>query len=427
MDGKVVEAKKRKWGIRINNSDNITLKNIHVKAASMKVDNSDHLHVTNSSFQYLHPFLYRRSYGVLKEGIMITNSDNGVYENNLIAHTWGSGFIVDSGNNNKIHNNIIEDIGWLGQFTVSLFNEADNTVVTQNTFGKAARSHIRATAPVKSIITDNHMFEAMAMGEDAGAIMMTSTAKADYLDLKNTEIAYNHIHDIYGIPAMDTSPIYNRQTVVAFYMEDVANYTVHHNLVYNLSGDYSRSTQGAAVQPDGKVVYLGPRNRNMPDKVNYYNNTFYNYDGLFSLWHHDENGQLGRISNGDVRNNIVMAGKVNKINAKSTGLTYPKIEVNNLTDFFQQLTSSAYNYFITEANNSELAQEAFNSEFEDVNSGNFRLTADSEQNANGEFIEGITGNPPIARGAWEGSTLVDKDRVLNAGANISRDDFPVSH
>ncbi|WP_228710760.1 NosD domain-containing protein [Saccharobesus litoralis] len=438
MHGFTVEAKTRKWALNIDNSDDIKIENIHVMAASMKVNNSDDLHVSGSSFQYLHPFLYRRSYGVLKEGIVVDNSDRGIYENNLVAKTWGSGFILNSGNDNVIRNNIIEDIGWLGQFTVALFNEAENTQIVQNTFGRASRFHIRTTKSVKSTITDNHMYEAMAMGEDAGAIMMTSTGQTEYLDLKDTEIAYNRIHDLNGIPAMDTKPYYSRQTIKAFYLEDVDNYTVHHNLVYNITGvGYERITEGKAVEPDGSIIYLGPRTRSMTRKVNYFNNTFYNYDGFMGIWHHSDVEQNihGLIADGNIVNNIMMKDKKSKLGGTYMTVTLPQhksvatgkisdISEYSIVDYVAAIAEAPYYYTINQSSNTEFNETQFNNNFRDISTGNFRQYNGSAQNSNGEPIEGITGPEPIARGAYEGATTEDKERVFNAGSSVTRDAFP---
>ncbi|AWB68915.1 hypothetical protein C2869_04380 [Saccharobesus litoralis] len=439
MNGLTVEAKKRKLALNLQNSDNITIENIHVVAATMKVNSSDDLHVNGCSFQYLHPFLYRRGYGVLKEGIVIDDSDNGVYENSLIAHTWGSGFVLNSGNNNKIHNNVIEDIGWLGQFTVSIFNEAENTEITQNTLGRASRFHIRTTKSVKSTITDNDMFEAMAMGEDAGSIMMTSTGQTDYLDLKDTEIAYNKIRDMHGIPAMDTKPFYNRQTVKALYLEDVDNYTVHHNLIYNISGvGYTRKTEGNAIEPDGSIIYLGPRSRSMTRKVNYYNNTFYNYDSFMNIWHHSDVDKNihGLVADGNMKNNIMMSNKAHKLGGTYVTLTLPQhkfkstgkisdIKEYSLTDYVAEIAKAPYNYTINASNNTVFTETQYSNNFQDAANGNFRQYSGSAQNSNGVSITGITGSAPIARGAYEGSTTWDKERVYRAGASVTAADFPV--
>ncbi|WP_017445402.1 right-handed parallel beta-helix repeat-containing protein [Gayadomonas joobiniege] len=438
MQGLTVEAKKRKWALNIDQSHDINIEGINVVAASMKVEDSDNLRVTDSSFQYLHPFLYREGYGVLKEGIVINNSDNGLYQNNLIAHTWGSGIIINSGANNVIDNNLIEDIGWLGQFTVSIFNEGENTQITQNTLGRSSRFHIRTTAPVKSTITDNLMYEAMAMGEDAGSIMMTSTGQTNYLDLKNTQIAYNIIRDIHGIPAMDTKPVYNRQTVKALYLEDVDNYSVHHNLIYNIRGTgYTRKTSGTAIEPDGSIIYLGPRSRSMTRKIEYFNNTFYNYDSFLNIWHHsDTNKNIhGLINNAHFKNNIMVANKAHKLSGTYVNLTLPqhkaeatgnisKITEYSLSAFASQIANAPYNYNFSESHNTNFTDTQYGNNFQDPAAGNFKLYAGSAQNSNGTYINGVTGNSPIARGAWEGSTTWLKDRVFRAGTSVKSSDFP---
>ncbi|AWB65720.1 hypothetical protein C2869_04365 [Saccharobesus litoralis] len=441
MNGLTVEAKRRKWGIRVINSDNIKIENIDVVAAQMEVTNSDDLHVNACSFQYMTPFVYRRDYGVLKEGIVINNSDNGLYENNLIGHTWGSGVILESGQNNTLNNNIIEDIGWLGQFTVSLWNTAENTTITQNTFGRTGRFHIRTTEHVKSTITDNDFFEAMAMGEDAGAIMMTSTAKSVPLDLKDTVIAWNRIHDINGIPAMDSDRFnYSRTTVKALYMEDVNNYTVHHNFIYNINATpYDRVTQGKPVEPDGKPIYLGPRTKHMDKKVHYFNNTFYNYDDFMNIWHmEDPDLNLGgHMSNGSFRNNIMMSGKkyyfkgdYAEITDTSThkaiqGGNISRIEETSIYDFAQEIAKAPYFYTLHTGTNTAFSESQYSSNFVNPSTGDFSLFTGSAQNSNGAAINGITGGSPVERGAWEGETQWQRDRIFRAGATISATDFPV--
>ncbi|WP_193362572.1 Ig-like domain-containing protein [Gayadomonas joobiniege] len=433
-----IEIKTRKLALSVDNSNNIRLENLHIKAAAMSVDDSDGLIVDNCSFQFMHPFLYRRNYGVLKEGIVIDRSDAGIYKNNLIAHTWGSGIILNSGNNNTIHNNIIEDIGWLGQFTVAVFNEGENTQISQNTFGAAARFHIRTTAPVKSTIIDNHMYQAMSMGEDAGAIMMTSTGKTDYLDLKGTQIAYNHIHDISGIPAMDTKPNYNRQTVKAFYLEDVDNYSVHHNLVYNISGaGYQRHTAGTAVAADGSIIYLGPRTRSMTRPVNYYNNTFYNYDSFMNIWHLADNSNdiKGLISNGQFTNNLMVANKAHKLNGTYVKVTLPqhattatgsisKIEKNSLAAYLAEIAKAPYFYHIEQSHNLEFSASESPQAYQNITQHDFRLRPEHSANSAGIPIEGITGGQPVELGAWEGDSLAEKERVFDAGAKLNKNEFP---
>ncbi|NIJ44627.1 parallel beta-helix repeat protein [Wenyingzhuangia heitensis] len=415
VTGKNFEVKKRKYALKVE-ANNVTIEKIHVKAATMEVKNAQNLTVSNCSFTYLFPYHYRRTYGVLKEGIVLGNADNTTFESCYIGHTWGSGIVVEPGSDNTVINNsIIEDIGWMGQFTVSLLNNGNNTQITNNTFGRASRFHIRTTESVYTKITDNDFYEAMAMGEDAGSIMFTSTGKSAQLNMNGTLIAWNRIHDLRGIPAYDTTPIYKRQKVVALYLEDVDNYTVHHNIVYNIKGDTytSKRLQSDGVTPEyteskGDVMYLGPRNRNLTRKMYYYNNTAWNYDNFLTFWQHDGGG----VNDLQYKNNILMSGKPSLVGS---------ISETSLYNFSQAIAVAPLNYNVTTEQIKYVSSAA--DHYQDAANGNFRLKSSSTYNSGGVTIANITSETDPTIGAWEGSNNWWKERVFNAGSNLTNASF----
>lgn len=419
LANKIFEVKKRKYGFRVR-ANNVRIENIHVKAATMDVVSANNLFVFKCTFTYTLPYHFRQNYGVYREGIVLNNADFTTFESCYIGHTWGSGIIIlDGADNTTINNCIIEDIGWMGQFTVSLENNGNNTSITNNTFGKTSRFHIRTTESVYAKITDNDFFKAMEMGEDAGSIMYTSTGKSNALDLQGSIFAYNKIHDLDGIPAYDTNPNYKRQKVVGFYLEDVENYTVHHNLVYNLKGNTytSKRTQSngqpETTQSKGQIMYLGPRNRDLTKKINYYNNTFWNYDYFLTFWNH--NG--GRVRDLDLKNNILEPGKLNEINA----INATNVASTDLNSFASQAAASPLLYGIELANNKLPTNSS--DHFVDVNNNDFSLKPSSTYNIGGTFISGITTATNPAIGAFEGSTTTERNRVFNAGSSLNINSF----
>ncbi len=419
MNDKTFEVKKREYGLRIR-ANNVTLENIHVKAATMDVVGSNNLNVTKCTFTYTLPYHFRQNYGVFREGIVLNNSDNTTFESSYIGHTWGSGIIILKGSDNtEINNCIIEDIGWMGQFTVALENNGNNTKITKNTFGRASRFHIRTTESVYAEIIDNDFFKAMEMGEDAGSIMYTSTGKSAALNLQGSVFAYNKLHDMDGIPAYDTSPSYKRQKVVGFYIEDVENYTAHHNLVYNLKGDTYTSKrlqsngQPQPTQSKGQVMYLGPRNRDLTRPINYYNNTFWNYDYFLTFWNHAG----GHVRDLDLKNNILVPGKTNEINAQNA----PNVASSDLSMFATQAAAAPLSYGI-ELENNQLPTNP-TSHFQDLASDDFRLKSSSSYNNGGTFIAGITTDSDPAIGAYEGATATERNRVFNAGSDLDENSF----
>ena len=159
----------------------------------------------------------------------------------------------------------------------------------------------------------------MKMGEDAGPFEATSTGKIGALDLKGSTLAYNRVHDVKGLPVSDGN--YNRQKVVAFYMEDTQNYTAHHNLIYNIKAD--NYTGPVENEPAGEFLYLGPRYNRMKEPINYYNNTIWNYDKLFTIWGLEidnwedlglpEEENKGTMEDGHFANNVFMSNSKKQI------------------------------------------------------------------------------------------------------------------
>lgn len=412
VDGKNFEIRRRKHVLKVN-ADNVSIQNINFKAGEVELKNANATSITKCKFTYLTPYVYRRNYGVYQGGIVLDNADNTIFESCYIGHTWGSGIIIEADSDNTIVNNcFIEDIGWMGQFTVALHNQGKNSKITHNTFGSASRFHIRTTEHVYAEIMDNDFYEAMSMGEDAGAIMFTSTGKSNQLNMQGTVIAYNKIHDMTGIPAYDTDPNYKRQKVVAIYLEDVDNYTVHHNLVYDINlGNYvsKRVTNGIPVETEYKAdaMYLGPRTKQLTRKMHYFNNTFWNYNYFATFWQLDGGG----INDLHFKNNLLMQGKPSSVGS---------ISETNLNTFAQK-TANELNYTIT-VNNNETIANATN-HYEDASNGNFRLKSGSPYNTSGVVIPGITSETTPALGAWEGNTNALKNRVFNAGSNLTSSSF----
>ncbi|MCW2120934.1 T9SS type A sorting domain-containing protein [Flavobacterium sp. 7A] len=377
-----IEVKKRIWGFVINGRDNVTLDGIQVHAASIQLLNSNNCKVINCSVQYMWPFLMRANYAASYSdlgGVYVKGNSNE-FQNCYIAHSWGNGFSIESGNDNKITNCFIEDIGWIAQFTANIQNSAFNTTVTQSTLGSSGRFHIRTDN--KMNITYNDLFDCMKMGQDAGSIECTNGSNESVpLDLQGSEIAYNKIHDC------TTLTNGSKQFVVAFYLEGCYNYTVHHNLVYNFITD---------VVPDGTFTYLGPRTSKITDCY-YYNNTVWNLDWGIRIWNKKGGGNLENVR---FWNNIIDNNAQDNTDGDN-GILY------NLIDFKNNYRSGS------------VANQ--NSIFENAASGDFRLKQNSPAIDAGINIPNITidvngSNPDI--GAIEyGSSFP------NVGSDLSPTSF----
>ncbi|MDO6759464.1 right-handed parallel beta-helix repeat-containing protein [Tamlana sp. 2_MG-2023] len=371
-----ISIKNRKWGFVLNNRNNITIKGISIHAASINMDNTDNARIEDCSIQYLQSFLTRSGYGVSKlQGGVYVNGDNNTIKNCYVAHSWGHGIYVDGGNNNKIEGTRIEDIGWIAQFTSSLQNYADGTIVTNSTFGSTGRFHIRTNGQIN--ITYNDLYDCMKMGQDAGSIQCTNGSDWGVpLDMKGSEIAYNRIHD------SNTLTDGKKEFVLALYLEGCYNYTVHHNLIYNFITD---------EVPDGTFAYLGPRKAKITDCF-YYNNTVWNVDWAVRVWNRDNEGDVENIH---FWNNII-----------DSRAAYQ--ETKNTTSLFALMDFS---------NNYEDVTGTGNTIFEDAPNGDFRLKSGVAPINYGKIIPGVTdgfsGHAPDAGAIEYGSDFPAVGSTVN--------------
>lgn len=269
------------------------------------------------------------------------------------------------------------------------------------------------------------------MGEDAGPLEATSTGMIGSIDLKGSEIAYNKVHDVTGLPVSDGN--YNKQKIVAFYMEDIENYTAHHNLIYNFKADNYKGN--VTIGKVGEFLYLGPRYNRMQKPVNYYNNTIWNYDQLLSIWHIGiENWQElgiaeedagGSMEDGHFANNVFVNQSLYRLGytrqtLSPTGgnLGWHAVNPNPTLDSrdFDEYTSHCanYNYKFNPENNVLIDFSSQENNFADAANGDFTLLSDSPAKSAGIEIPGITSSTSPDCGALEGS-----NRVLNAGAVLS--------
>ncbi|KXX66511.1 hypothetical protein AVL50_31790 [Flammeovirga sp. SJP92] len=426
-----IEVQVREKVLVLNNTSGTTLNGVHFMAGNAELVNTQGATIENCSFRYLHPFWKSKGYGdsnTEKTGIYLSNSSDNRFNKTQVAHTWGNAIAVKGGNNNQFENCLIEDFGWLGIFTSGIYATGDNIKVQHCTFGDAARFHIRIRKNVKFDILDSDFFGAMRMGEDAGPIEATSTGTLYALNMKGSEIAYNKIHDVHGLPVSDGG--YNKQKITAFYMEDTENYTAHHNLIYNIKAD--NYTGPHSITRHGEFLYLGPRYNPMDKPVNYYNNTVWNVDFGISIWNIEIDNwkdlgidhTTGYMKDGHFANNIFMSGTGYKMSyvrqiLSATGGNLGWVSLENSpsieTEDFDEYTAhvAKYHYHFNPQNNLHFDFSEGQNHFVNAEKGDFNLLNNSMAKAYGVALNGITNSATPDCGALEGS-----DRVLQAGASI---------
>ncbi|MDW7690624.1 T9SS type A sorting domain-containing protein [Flammeovirgaceae bacterium SG7u.111] len=440
IDSTRIEIQVRERVLVLNNTTGATIKGINFIAGNTDMQNTNGATIEACSMRYLHPFWTPNGYGqgdTDKKGVYLSNSSDNMFKDNYIAHSWGNMFALHDGQNNSFQNCIIKDFGWVGVFTSGIhINESDNTNINNCTFGDAGRFQVRVDGgDAKVNIMDCDFYGSMQMGEDAGPIEATSTGRIGTIDMKGSVIAYNKVHDVIGVPISNGN--YNKVKATAFYMEDVENYTAHHNLIYNIKHDAYDGPH--EITRTGEFLYLGPRYNAMHKPVKYYNNTIWNVDENISIWNvqidnWEELGitppdTTGLIENGHFANNIFMNGPIYKmstnrqvLNSKGGKIDWaqnPEGGSISTYDFTEYVAHSAkWGYHLNPENNQFYDFADADKNFADTANGGFSLLTASSSIGAGVALGGITSSAMPDCGALEGG-----NRVLNAGAVLSAPDF----
>ncbi|ONI44377.1 hypothetical protein AN641_07385 [Candidatus Epulonipiscioides gigas] len=437
-----IELQVRQQTLQLNNTENVKLENINFVAGNAQIKGTSGAIIDNCTFRYLQPFYVITGYGMgdsAQTGIYIEYGKNNTFRDTYVGHTWGTGIHAVGGEGNSFYNCIFEDMGWIGTFTAGIYSSADNTHIENCSFKDHGRFQVRVDKDIKIDILHSSFERAMEMGEDAGPFEFTSTGKIAPLNLKGSEFAYNKVFDLHGVPV--SSGNYNKQFVVAFYMEDVNNYTAHHNLAYDITADSYEGPE--KVLRDSRLLYIGPRYNAMNDPVNFYNNTAWDYGSSIGIWNiqianHEElkaqglkqEEHTGVMTDGHFVNNLFDEGDFS-INYSAQNLTmsggskgwakipendWKSISTNDMNEFFEH--AAKVDYFFNPQTNMVFDIETGASNYVDAENGDFRLVDTSPAKGAGTPIDGITSSDTPDLGALEGS-----DYVLSAGSTLILPEF----
>jgi PA14 domain/Right handed beta helix region len=187
-------------------AQNITLQSIHVRYPS---------HFTYVNSEEGGWGKGRRDTGIILYG------RNHTLKNSTVAFSAGNGVVI-AGSNHRVTNNIIHDVGYAITDTNTIkagsYDFSSRAALIQNNTlydtGRSVMGHIDAKA-LK--ILNNHLYNAGLIANDLGMVGSPG-------DGGGTEIAYNIVHDNFA-PS---------ESVGIYLDNDSSNYTVHHNIVYNV-------------------------------------------------------------------------------------------------------------------------------------------------------------------------------------------------
>ena len=230
-----IETRISYYTLDLESNKNVTLKGISFFGVNIDLTNATECNIDGCVFKYPTPFFHfpdgfeRFKYLIdsnnqiyfdtpnhwTGKGITISGSNNKI-ENCIIAHSWGDGLTV-WGDNHTIKNNVIYDCDWIANDCAPLSITGKGHLIHNNTMHTAARSILVHRKIENTKIINNHLYNAGLLCEDLGITYCYDT------DGKNTEIAYNYMHDNHV-----------KQNGAGLYLDNNnANFNVHHNIITN--------------------------------------------------------------------------------------------------------------------------------------------------------------------------------------------------
>jgi Right handed beta helix region len=212
-----VRAKQRPYAFDLRGKSGVTIQNIAIFASTIILDNgstNDTLNRINA--QYVSHFTTLpvasndpggNNFSILQvhvddSGIVINGTGNTL-ENSMISYSAGAGVALE-GANNKIVNNLIENIDYIGDYASGVDLDGNGNIVQNNTINGIGRQGILVNAVINQEISYNNLFNAMMLSRDGGEIYACCLQAAS-----GTGIDHNWIHDTTAVitGAGDSNPL----------------------------------------------------------------------------------------------------------------------------------------------------------------------------------------------------------------------------
>lgn len=192
-----VEARTRRLGFDLSGRSHIELRDIHLKACTISLRDSNACIVDGGSVRYPREF-FRWTNGFLRDnhidpntwegtGLEVSGSGNTIRDA-YIAHSWGDGVSI-WGSNNTLENCLIEDVDWSATDCAAVTVRGTGHAIRNSTLRNSARSLLVHRLLEGGSIRNNHLHDGGIICDDLGLTYTYEDRTA------STEIAYNWLHD----------------------------------------------------------------------------------------------------------------------------------------------------------------------------------------------------------------------------------------
>jgi hypothetical protein len=232
-NSRTVEVKRRSYAFDLTDRSYIAVNGLHIFAATITTGDvnksaneatAQNITLNNIHVRYPSHFTFVNEDGWSdgrKDTGLILYGRNHVLKNSTVVFSAGNGVTL-AGNNHKVTNNIIHDVGYAATDAAAVKAGSYDFTTTQNliqynTFYNSGRGVVGHPDAKALKILNNHLYNAGLLLNDLGMVGSPG-------DGGGTEIAYNLVHDNFA----------PNESVGIYLDNNSSNYVVHHNIVYNV-------------------------------------------------------------------------------------------------------------------------------------------------------------------------------------------------
>lgn len=213
-----IEVKQRALAFDLSGLAFIQLRDVAIFSAALNMTDARHCSVENCRMRYVDHF--REFSGDAPAPQNVVTGEDNEWRHCSIGYAAGSALRM-GGKGNRLINCIVFGANYLGTYRGGVdLCQSEDAVVRQCTLCRAGRDIIQHHGSKRIRVEYNDLWRANMLNNDSGAIYSWGT------DGAGSVIAYNWCHDNIG------------EATVGIYLDNFCkNFLVHHNLVWNNSGN----------------------------------------------------------------------------------------------------------------------------------------------------------------------------------------------
>jgi hypothetical protein len=234
-----VEFRKRETAIDLRDKKFWEISGFEIVGATINMNNAENCKISNCHLKYFwHSIPTQSQLAANGKSGIIMGGENNTFQNSELSYSAGSAFTL-SGSNNKIINNLIHHLNYIGSASYGAINTAGiSHQIIYNTIHSTGRDIIKLNGG-GSEIAWNNLYNPGLICEDLGVVYSGGT------DYENMQVHHNLIHNDNHL----------KRSVLGIYFDNFTNNGIaHHNIVWGIKEGIRMNRPGNYHQIYNNIV-----------------------------------------------------------------------------------------------------------------------------------------------------------------------------